>query len=76
MQHLKAQGKIYSRPVFHDAETFAWMQEQRARGYSYEEIAEALNAAEIPTARGGRWQGNTVRRILLRTTPRNERQVA
>jgi Recombinase len=62
--------------VFHDAETFAWMQEQRARGYSYEEIAEALNAAEIPTARGGRWQGNTVRRILLRTTPRNERQVA
>jgi site-specific DNA recombinase len=76
MQHLKAQGRVYSRPVFHDPETLAWMQAQRARGYSYDEIAEALNAAGMPTTRGGRWQGNTVRRILLRTTPTKERQVA
>jgi DNA invertase Pin-like site-specific DNA recombinase len=76
MQHLNAQGKVYSRPVFNGPATFAWMQDQRTRGYSYEEIADALNAAEIPTTRGGRWQGNTVHRILLRATLTTERQVA
>jgi site-specific DNA recombinase len=77
MQHLKAQGHVYSRPVFgehpEDASTLARMQQERARGSSYEDIAERLNAAGIPTTRGGRWQGNTVRRILLRAAPAQER---
>jgi DNA invertase Pin-like site-specific DNA recombinase len=76
MQHLKAQGQVYSRPVFEDAATLAWMQAERLAGCSYEGIAERLNAAGTPTTQGGRWQGNTVRRILLRTAPRTERRVA
>jgi site-specific DNA recombinase len=76
MQHLKAQGRVYCRPVFADAATFAWMQTERAAGRSYERIAELLNAAGTATTRGGRWQGNTIRRILVRAAPRQERRVA
>jgi site-specific DNA recombinase len=76
MQHLKAQGQVYCRPVFEDAATLAWMQTERAAGRSYERIAELLNAAATATTRGGRWQGNTVRRILVRAAPRQERRVA
>jgi DNA invertase Pin-like site-specific DNA recombinase len=76
MQHLKAQGQVSSRPVFEDTATLAWMQAERLAGCSYEGIAERLNAAGTPTTQGGRWQGNTVRRILLRTAPRTERRVA
>jgi DNA invertase Pin-like site-specific DNA recombinase len=76
MQHLKAQAHVYSRPVFDDAAILIWMQAERAAGRSYDTIADLLNAAGTPTTRGGRWQGNTVRRILLRTTPRAERRVA
>jgi site-specific DNA recombinase len=76
MQHLKAQGQVFSCPVFHDPVTLTWMQTERAAGHSYEAIAARLNAAGTPTTRGGRWQGNTVRRILLRSMPRRERRVA
>jgi site-specific DNA recombinase len=76
MQHLKAHSQVYCRPVFADAGTLAWMQAERATGRSYDAIAELLNAAGTPTTRGGRWQGNTVRRILLRTAPWKERRVA
>jgi hypothetical protein len=76
MQHLKAQGQVYCRPVFDDVTILTWMQAERTAGRSYESIAGLLNAAGTPTTRGGRWQGNTVRRILLRTAPRTERRVA
>jgi DNA invertase Pin-like site-specific DNA recombinase len=62
MQHSKAQGQVSSRPVFEDTATLAWMQAERLAGCSYEGIAERLSAAGTPTTRGGRWQGNMVRR--------------
>jgi hypothetical protein len=40
------------------------MQQLRAAGLSYQAIAEALAAAGSLTARGGRWQATTVRRLL------------
>jgi site-specific DNA recombinase len=76
MQHLKRQGRVYSRPVFSDPDIIAWMQTARAAGKSYEVIADQLNADGIPSARGGRWQGNTVRGILRRATPCRQRRVA
>jgi hypothetical protein len=76
MQYLKAQGQVSSRPVFEDTAILAWMRADRLAGCSYEGIAERLNAAGTPTTRGGRWQGNMVRWILLRTAPRTERRVA
>ena len=33
---------------------------------TYKGIAEALNTRRIQTARGGRWDATTVRRIVLR----------
>jgi hypothetical protein len=81
MQHLKAEGKRYCYAVFGEgpgeAATLAWMQAERRAGRSYDAIAEGLNAAGAPTAtHGGRWLGNTVRRILLRTSPMKTRRVA
>jgi site-specific DNA recombinase len=80
MQHLKAQGKVYSRPVFgthpDHAATLAQMQQLYAQGYSYHAIADTLNMGEAPTTRGGRWRANTVRRILLRQAPPPHRRVA
>ncbi len=38
----------------------------RAAGASLRKIADALNAANTPTARGGRWEATTVRNILVR----------
>jgi site-specific DNA recombinase len=81
MQHLKAQGKRYCYAVFGEipgeAATLAWMQAERRGGCSYEAIADGLNAAGVLTAtRGGRWLGNTVRRVLLRTSPMKTRRVA
>ena len=80
MQHLKVQGQVYSRPVFgdgpHDAVTLARMQELQAEGQAYHVIADVLNTAGCPTARGGTWRGNTVRQILLRTNLQIKRRVA
>lgn len=38
----------------------------RKQGWSYRQIATALNEAGVETSRKGRWQANTVRRILER----------
>jgi Recombinase len=76
MQHLKAQGQVYSRPVFDDAAILARMQRARADGRAYQQIAGELNADGIPTTRGGQWRACTVRQILQRSTPRARRRVA
>jgi site-specific DNA recombinase len=76
MQHLKAQGQVYSRPVFDDPAILARMQRERAAGRSYHQIAGALNADGLPTTRGGQWRACTVRQILQRRLPRAQRRVA
>jgi site-specific DNA recombinase len=81
MQHLKAQGKRYCYVVFGEgpgeAAILGWMQAERRAERSYEAIAQGLNAAGAPTAMlDGRWLRNTVRRILLRTSPQQTRRVA
>ena len=45
------------------------MRELRAEGMTYAEIADVFNAGGVPTARGGRWHGNSVRRIAIRHQP-------
>jgi excisionase family DNA binding protein len=52
LQHLKAQGKRYCHTVYDNPEAIALMHELRTAGYSYEAIAQHLNAAGIPTAQG------------------------
>jgi hypothetical protein len=42
------------------------MQEQRADGLTFREIAGKLNLVLTPTKQGGVWQANTVRKILAR----------
>jgi site-specific DNA recombinase len=76
MQHLKAQGQVYSRLVCEDPAILARMQRARADGRAYHQIAGRLNADGIPTTRGGQWRACTVRPILQRSTPRARRRVA
>jgi DNA invertase Pin-like site-specific DNA recombinase len=67
MQELKAAGKVYSRPVFDNADALALARREREAGRTYEEISWTLNDRGFSTARGGRWDKGTVRKILLRT---------
>jgi DNA invertase Pin-like site-specific DNA recombinase len=79
MQHLKAGGKVYSRPlmgfdaiggklVANDAEQalIARMKAMRADGMSFARIANQLNADKVPTKRGGTWASMTIKKILDR----------
>jgi site-specific DNA recombinase len=79
MQHLKAGGKVYSRPlmgfdavggklVANDAEQalIARMKAMREDGMSFARIAGQLNADRVPTKRGGTWASMTVKKILDR----------
>jgi len=45
-------------------EVIARMHALRAEGMAYTRIADTLTAEGHPTARGGRWQGETVRQVL------------
>src|SRR5688572_9085905 len=76
MQHLKAQGRVYSRPVFDDAAALAEIHTLRASGATYQEIADALTAAGVPTVRGGTWAPATVMGILRRHPRPAQREVA
>jgi DNA invertase Pin-like site-specific DNA recombinase len=66
MTELKASGKVYCRPRIDDAELIAWLIAERSTGRSYNEIAMELNNREVPTARGGKWEESTVRKLLKR----------
>jgi site-specific DNA recombinase len=66
MQHLKASGQVYSRPIFDDAATLTRIHIMRARGATYQDIADELTAAGVPTVRGGTWAPATIMGILRR----------
>jgi site-specific DNA recombinase len=76
MQHLKSSGKVYSRPVVDDADTLAHIHTMRASGSTYQEIADELTAAGVPTVRGGRWQAATILGIVRRCPRQVTREVA
>jgi site-specific DNA recombinase len=76
MQHLKAKGRVYSRPVVDDVATLAQIQRLRAQGATYQEIANALTAAGILTARDGRWQAATILGIVRRHPVQVQQEVA
>jgi DNA invertase Pin-like site-specific DNA recombinase len=76
MQHLKATGKVYSRPVFEDAATLAQIHARRGAGATLQAIAAELTAAGVPTVRGGVWAPATVMGILRRHPLPAQREVA
>ena len=76
MQHLKASGKVYSRPVFDDTATLARIHTRRAAGATYQEIADELTASGVLTVRGGRWQVATILGIVRRCPRQVTKEVA
>jgi site-specific DNA recombinase len=76
MQHLKTQGKVYSRPVVDDTTTLARIHTLRAQGATLQEIADALTQTGVHTARGGTWAAATILGILRRHPLAVQREVA
>jgi site-specific DNA recombinase len=66
LQTLKAQGKPYSREMITDEDLLAEVKMLHETGWTYRGIANEFTARGIPTARGGRWQANTIRRLVMR----------
>ncbi len=79
LAHKKANGEAYSPTPFgfrregerlveeeHGREAVAVIRELRAAGLSFRAIAGELTARGIPTAKGGRWASETVRKIVAR----------
>jgi hypothetical protein len=67
---------VYSRPVFEDAASLAQIHTRRARGATYQDIADELTAAGVPTVRGGAWAPATILGILRRHPLPAKREVA
>lgn len=57
-------GKRHAAPSALPAEVIERVVELRAAGTSIRGIAQAMNDAGIPTARGGEWRGSTVQSVL------------
>ena len=65
LQALKRQGARLGRPSQVPAEVRTRVQRWRARGWTYQKIADRLNATGVPTSQGGTcWRVNTVRGVL------------
>lgn len=64
MQALKASGRRLGRPVEQASETRQRIADEHAEGRSLRSIANDLNTAEVPTARGGKWHASTIGRVL------------
>ena len=64
LQALRAQGRQLGRPPAVTAATAERIGQWRAAGATWQGCAEALNAALVPTAHGGRrWYASTVRSV-------------
>lgn len=79
LAHRRAEGRAYGQVPYgwdRDDDTLVpnpdeqaaivRMRELRDQGHADHAIARALNDEHVPTKRGGRWQANTVYRILAR----------
>ncbi len=70
----RAQGVRLGRPPVLDNDLRVRLRRQRARGWTYQRIAERLNAERVPTAHGGLvWYPSTVRKVVV-TRGREDRR--
>ncbi len=66
LQVVKGRGQRLGRPVDLPDAVRRRIVQQRQAGASLYQIADALTAGEVPTARGGlRWYASTVRGVLV-----------
>ena len=66
LQHKKSLGFKLGAPALEDAATLARVQELRAQGLSFQEVADVLTREGFKTLRGGGWHPSTVLRLLRR----------
>lgn len=66
----RSRGFGVLEPVPAELAVCAWICGQRARGYGWQKLADALNEAGTPGPRGGGWSPSSVRRVALRGSER------
>jgi DNA invertase Pin-like site-specific DNA recombinase len=62
----KAQGVHVGRPCSVSPDRAAGIRELRDAGWTYQQIARLLQAARVPSGRGGKWWPSTIRAICAR----------
>lgn len=78
LRELRNQGRVYGPIPFGyrshqdrlveepgEQEVIRRIRRLRARGLSYQKVAQALNTRKIPAKRGGRWHSTAVRSVIL-----------
>lgn len=65
-------GQRFGRPRFEDSDTIARVCELRHEGGSLRQIAAILESEGRPTANGGPWHAEMIRRLILRHTDSSE----
>jgi DNA invertase Pin-like site-specific DNA recombinase len=64
LQAAKARGVRLGGPVELDDDVRQRIHRRRGEGATYREIVAELDADDVPTARGGRWHPDTVRKVV------------
>jgi DNA invertase Pin-like site-specific DNA recombinase len=78
LAQLRAEGRVFGNPPYGwkasdgllvadetEQGVLARILEARAGGIAYNRIATSLNAEQVPTKRGKRWEAATVRSVVL-----------
>lgn len=63
LKAVRARGTHVGRKSNVSQETLRTIRTMRNAGLSWQRIADALTASEVPTSQGGRWHAATVRRL-------------
>lgn len=69
LKAVRARGTQVGRKANVSAETLATIRTMRTAGLSWQRIANALTASNIPTSQGGQWHAATVRRLVQPAQP-------
>ena len=65
LQAAKKRGQRLGRPITLPEAIRQRIARERAQGHILQAIADGLNEAGIPTARGGQWGTSNVQKVLL-----------
>jgi DNA invertase Pin-like site-specific DNA recombinase len=64
---VRASGQALGRPSGVPVETRRLIRTLRRSGLSWQKVADALTAENVPTGQGGKWHASTVRKVFMTT---------
>lgn len=73
LKAVRARGTHVGRKANVSPETIRTIRTMRNAGLSWQRIADALAASNVPTSQGGQWHAATVRRLVSPPAPASQR---